>query len=319
MVTGQFDPQRIAIIGTGTMGTGIGATFAAAGYPVSFHDVAPSQLEAGRQRVESVIAHLENEDRLRVENADQATSALSYSTSLDEAVDGAELVVEAVSEDIEIKRSVFEDLDAHTDPETVLATNTSGLSITEIARATESSPVVVGTHWFNPPHIVPLVEVIKGDDTDDDLATSVAAFLERVGKTSVIVEKDIPGYIGNRIQMAMCYEAFSLLERGVASAEAIDTAVKAGFGFRLPAMGIFEKVDQSGLDVHHAVESYLMRELDRGTEPNPVVSRLVEEGHYGMKSGTGIYDWSNRDPANVTAETDEQLFRLLGVYESDLE
>lgn len=318
MVEG-FDPDRIAVIGAGTMGHGIAAVFASNGYDVALHDRDEKRLEAGRDGIRETLALFRDEGRLDPAGYDRAIDATAYTTSLEAAAADADLAVEAVTEDMDIKKTVFEDLSTLTAPTAVLASNTSGLSITELATATDTPDRVVGTHWFNPPHIVPLVEVVKGDRTDDDLAEGLAAFLDDLGKTSIVVEKDVPGYIGNRIQMAMCYEAFSLLDREVASAEDIDKAVKAGFGFRLPSMGIFEKVDQSGIDVHHAVESYLMGDLDRGTEPNPVVSDLVENGDLGLKTGKGIYDWRDADPEEVVNERDRELLAQLELYEATRE
>lgn len=314
-MTGQFDPDRIAVVGAGTMGHGIAATFASRGFDVGLHDQDEDRLEASRDRVRESIELLRDHGRSE-RTADEALEALTRSTDLGTVVADADLVIEAVTEELEVKRAVFDELSALTGPETVLASNTSGLSITEIAAAVDRPERVLGAHWFNPPHIVPLVEVVKGEETSDELAADLTAFLDDLGKTAITVEKDVPGFIGNRIQMAMCYEAFSLLDRGIASAEDIDKAVKAGFGFRLPSMGIFEKVDQSGLDVHYAIESYLMSDLDRSTEPNPVVTDLVEAGDLGLKTGRGVYDWEDADPDTVVAERDAKLLEQLEQYES---
>lgn len=316
MMADRFDPKQLAVVGAGTMGHGIAATFASEGYDVALHDTDEERLEAGRERVRETLQLLNDEGRVDSAAYDWATSAVTYSTELETVVGDADLVVEAVTEDLEVKRMVFEELSELTNPGTVLASNTSGLSITDIATATDAPEQVLGMHWFNPPHIVPLVEVVKGERTNDDLAAAVTAFLNDLGKTAITVEKDVPGYIGNRIQMAMCYEAFSLLDRGIASAEDIDKAVKAGFGFRLPSMGIFEKVDQSGIDVHYAIESYLMETLDRGTEPNPVATELVEAGDLGLKTGQGVYDWEDTDPEAVVAARDSKLLEQLELYES---
>ncbi|QCS44804.1 3-hydroxyacyl-CoA dehydrogenase family protein [Natrinema versiforme] len=312
----QFDPDSVAVVGAGTMGHGIATVFASEGYDVGLHDQDEGRLETAHDRVHESLTQLDDHDRLGVE-LETARNAVSSGTDLEAVIADADLVIEAVTEELDVKRTVFETLSDLTDSGTVLATNTSGLSITEIAAATDAPDRVLGTHWFNPPHIVPLVEVVKGEETDDDLAAAMTAFLDDIGKTAITVEKDVPGFIGNRIQMAMCYEAFSLLDRGIASAEDIDKAVKAGFGFRLPSMGIFEKVDQSGVDVHHAIESYLMPELDRGTDPNPVVSDLVEQGDFGLKTGEGVYDWTDADPDAVVTDRDAQLLAQLEQYESD--
>lgn len=314
----HVDPTGIGVVGAGTMGHGIAATFLSEGYPVSIHDIEEEMLEQAQQGIDSILDLFVKEGVIDESTASEATDRITYSTDLEQVVAEADLILEAVSEDMDIKQAVFEEINEYAPADAILASNTSGLSITDIASVTDRPEQVVGAHWFNPPHIVPLVEVVKGEETDDGIAEGLAEFLDRIGKTAVVVEKDIPGYIGNRIQMAMCYEAFSLLDRGIASAEDIDKAVQAGFGFRLPSMGIFEKVDQSGLDVHHAVEEYLMPDLDRGTDPNPVVTRLVEEGHLGLKTGSGVYDWEDSDPTKIEQKRNEELLDLLDVYKNNL-
>jgi 3-hydroxybutyryl-CoA dehydrogenase len=305
-----------AVLGSGVMGHGIALAFALDGHPVALYDVDEDLLAESEDRVRSVLDTLVSAGEIDALAADAAADRITRTTSLPDAVDGADFVTEAVVEDLDIKREVFAELDTHADPDAVLATNTSGLSITEIADATDSPERVVGTHWFNPPYVVPLVEVVRGEETADAVVETAYDFFDDMGKTPVRVEKDIPGFIGNRIQLAMAYEAFSLLDRGVASAEAIDRAVKAGFGFRLPLLGIFEKIDHSGLDVEHEVEDYLLPDLDRGTESKDVLTEAVENGDYGLKTGKGVYDWSDVDSDDVYDQRDEALLAILDLYDS---
>lgn len=305
-----------AVLGSGVMGHGIALAFALDGHPVALYDVNEDLLAESEHRVRSVLDTLVSAGEVDAGEADAAADRITRTTSLPDAVDGADFVTEAVVEDLDIKREVFADLDDHAAADAILATNTSGLSITEIADATDRPERVVGTHWFNPPYVVPLVEVIRGEETADAVVEATYDLFDAMGKTPVRVEKDIPGFIGNRIQMAMIYEAFSLLDRGVASAEAIDRAVKAGFGFRLPLLGIFEKVDHSGLDVEYEVEDYLLPELDRGTESKDVLTEAVENGDYGLKTGRGVYDWSDVDPDDIYDQRDEALLAILDLYDS---
>jgi len=305
-----------AVLGSGVMGHGIALAFALNGHPVALYDVDEDLLAESEDRVRSVLDTLVSAGEIDAEAADATADRITRTTSLPDAVDGADFVTEAVVEDLDIKREVFAELDDHADPDAILATNTSGLSITEIADATDSPERVVGTHWFNPPYVVPLVEVVRGEETADAVVETAYDFFDDMGKTPVRVEKDIPGFIGNRIQLAMAYEAFSLLDRGVASAEAIDRAVKAGFGFRLPLLGVFEKIDHSGLDVQHEVEGYLLPDLDRGTESKDVLSEAVENGDYGLKTGKGVYDWSDVDADDVYDQRDEALLAILDLYDS---
>ncbi len=311
--------RQVAVLGAGTMGSGIAFSFARNGLSVSLYDIDDSAVSKAQTDIRNMAETLESESEISEEEVNQISSRIKYYTSLPETVRECDFVTEAVVEDIEIKQKVFKKIAKQAPDEAILATNTSGLSITEIADSVENPSRVVGTHWFNPPHIVPLVEVIHGDQTHESIATTVHTFLDKINKTPVMVKEDIPGFIGNRIQMAMMYEAFSLLEQGVADPAEIDRAVKAGFGFRLPSMGIFEKADQSGLDVHHDVESYLMSDLDRGTDPNPVVSRLVENGDYGLKSGQGVYDWENTTSQEVREERDKELLAIRNVYKNMLD
>lgn len=308
----------VAVIGAGVMGHGIAIEFAEAGYSVALQDIDEEMLEQSREKVRWTLQTLADAGHIAEDEVPEIESRIERTPSMEAAVDGVDFVTEAVAEDIDIKMAVFEQLDEHTGAETILATNTSGLSITEIGSAVEQPERVVGTHYFNPPYVVPLVEVIRGEKTADAVIDITYDLMDRIGKTPVVVEKDIPGFIGNRIQLAMMYEAFSLLDRGVASAEDIDKVVKSGFGFRLPLLGIFEKTDHSGLDVHLDVQRYLVRDLDRGTGTFDLTENLVENGDYGLKTGRGIYDWSDLDSEDVYERRDRGLLDILELYE-DLE
>lgn len=309
------DIERVAVVGAGTMGFGIALTYARYGRTVRLVDADAAALEEGMRSIRTSLQTLTDTDQIAAGDIDEILSRIRPVEDIGEAVGDADLVTEAVTEDIAVKQSVFEEIDAAAPDTALLTTNTSGLSITEIGTAVSDPERFAGTHWFNPAHITPLVEVIKGAETADWVADVLVELLEEVEKTPVTVEKDVMGFIGNRIQMAMIYEAFSLLDAGVASAADIDRAVKAGFGFRLPSMGIFEKVDQSGIDVQYAIEEYLMPELDRGTEPNPVVTRLTEQGDLGLKTGKGVYDWSDTSPSEVYDERDRQLLEQLRIFD----
>ncbi len=305
--------DRVGIVGAGLMGHGIALSFAASGRTVTLYDADEDTLAESLSRIRSGAETLARHDR--VNDPENVVERVTTCRSIATTVEGADFVTEAVAEDLEIKRAVFRELDEHAPAQSVLATNTSGLSITSIAEAVSTPARVVGTHWFNPPYIVPLVEVVRGGKTADAVMDATYDLMATIEKTPVRVEKDITGFIGNRIQLAMTYEAFSLLDAGVASAEDIDRAVKAGFGFRLPALGVFEKVDHSGLEVHHAIESYLMPELDRGTDPNPILSELIEQGRTGVRSGQGVYEYSDVDPETVYQKRDEALLSYLDTYD----
>jgi len=302
----------VAVLGAGTMGHGIATAFAAGGRPVALFDVDSDQLDAARDRIAGALGTLAAHGGLA--EPDAAADRIRYTADLADAVAAADLVIEAVPEDLDLKRETFERVAAHAPDDAVLATNTSSLSVTDIAAAVDEPGRVVGTHWFNPPHVVPVVEVVSGDDTADATADAAADALAAVGKTPVRVRKDVPGFIANRIQAAMANEAWALLRDGVASAADIDAAVRGSFGFRLPVLGVFEKSDHSGLDVHHAVLDRLLAEVDRGTEPIDALTDLVEAGNLGTKTGRGVYDWTDHDLSAVEAERDRLLLDVLSVY-----
>ncbi len=306
--------ETIAVVGAGTMGHGIAVAYAVGGCTVRLYDADADALDAARAAVRGAVSTLVAHDEYDLSDGGDAMDAITYATSLSAAVDGADLVIEAVTEDREVKSSVLADVEAAVDDGTVIATNTSSLSITELGSALDRPERFLGTHWFHPPHIVPVVEVVKGEETADWPVDAVTGTLDRIGKRPVVVEKDIPGFIGNRIQSAMAHEAWALLNDGVASAEDIDTAIKGTFGFRLPALGVFEKGDHSGLDIHAKVLDELLDEIDRGTTPSDALTRLADEGRHGVKSGRGVYDWRDVDVDAATEARDRQLLSLLAVY-----
>lgn len=309
--------DTVAVVGAGRMGHGIALIYALDGRDVTLYDVDEEVLEQSTDRIKDALDVLIEGDQITPTQAATAQERIRTVQTLSDCVQDADFVTEAVAEDLDVKQSVFADLDAHTS-DAILATNTSGLSIDDIAKPVADATRVLGTHWFNPPYIVPLVEVVKASETSDDVVDVVYDLLQSANKTPVVVQKDIQGFIGNRIQAAMSYEAFSLLERGVATPSAIDKAVKAGFGFRLPIMGIFEKIDQSGLDIHHEVEKQLMPDLDRGTDPNAVIAELVARGETGTNAGKGVYDWTDVDIEDVVRKRDRELLSLHEPYREAL-
>lgn len=309
--------RQVSVIGAGTMGYGIALTYAVGGREVALYDVASEALARAQRNVRSGLDTLANAGRIPESETGVIADRIAYETDLEAALQGSDFVTEAVPEDAELKRETFEHIDEYAPSDAVLATNTSGLSITAIGEAVTDPARVLGTHWFNPAHVVPGVEVIRGEETADATIETATALLESVGKTPIVVERDVPGFIGNRIQLAMAHEAFSLLDRGVADAATIDRAVESTFGFRLPASGIFEKVDQSGLDVQQAVTEYLLPDLDRGTEPHDALADRIEAGELGVKTGRGMYDWGDRSLESINEERDRELLALLEAYESD--
>ncbi len=276
--------EHIAIIGAGLMGRGIALAFALAGRRVVVH-------EADADRSRDLCSQLQQD--LRQIGADTATAdRITSDASLASAVAGADVVIEAVPEDLPLKRQVFAAIEAAARPDALLGSNTSVIPITQIMDGLRHPARAMGTHWWNPAHLIPLVEVVQGRDTGEAGIAAMMDVLRGIGKMPVHVRKDVPGFIGNRLQHAMWREAIALVEAGVCDAETVDTVVKASFGQRLAVLGPLENADLVGTDLALMVHHYLLPHLDRTPEPQPLLRDLVATGRLGMKSGTGFRTWT---------------------------
>lgn len=266
------------------MGHGIAQIFAAAGHSVAIHDPAADVLNAAPQRIKE-ICDLLGQDPACVEQ-------VTLHDNLVSAVAEAELVIEAAPENLTLKQSIFAELVAATGPETILASNTSGIPISQIAAKSSQPERIVGTHFWNPPHLVPLVEVIQGEKTDPVMVEECIQLLRSVGKTAVHAKKDIPGFIGNRLQHALKREAIALVENGVCDAETVDLVVKEGFGMRLGVMGPLENSDLVGLNLTLAIHETLLADLDTSAGPQKLLQDKVANGDLGMSVGQGFRSWT---------------------------
>lgn len=231
--------------------------------------------------------------------------SISPSTDFDAAVGGADLVIESVYEDLELKRGIFERLDQAARPETILTSNTSGLSITAVTSRCQHPERILTTHFWNPPQLMPLVEIVVGERTAPETVEAVRVFLAACGKVPVVVKKDRPGQLGNRLQMALLREAVNIVAEGIADVEDVDLAAKAGFGLRLPVYGIFEHQDMVGLDLGFSVIDYVVPDLSNAPRGPELYRQKVEEGNLGVKTGKGFYDWSIKDATEVRARRDK--------------
>ncbi len=277
---------RAAIVGTGTMGPGMGAVLARSGLDTALYDVSAEQLEKARAGVGLAEGVL---DRLDAPQADGGR--VRYETDLGAALAGAELVIEAVPEKVELKHEVFAAFEQHVGPEAILASNTSGIPITRIAEATAHPGRVVGMHWSNPPHLIPMIEVIPGEQTRQDVVDSTCDLVRRFGYHAV-VEKEVPGFVENRILYAIMRECLDLVDRGIIDPEGLDTNVRWGIGYKLAVIGPMELLDMAGLDIYNAVGSYLNKDLSTSGEVSSTIRGLIGEGRLGMKTGGGLYDYT---------------------------
>lgn len=291
--------RRVAIVGAGLMGHGLAQVFAEAGAEVRIHDPEPAHLSSVPDRVRANLQRLERD----VHAADRITLC----ERLEEAVPGAELVVEAGPENPAIKQAIFGKLDALAGADAVLATNTSSIPIEQIAAGAANRGRVVGTHWWNPPYLIPLVEVVPTGDTREDVVTRTMELLRSAGKTAVRVRRDVPGFVGNRLQHALWREAIALVAGGVCDAETVDTVVKNSFGLRLAVLGPLENADLVGTDLTLAIHEQVLPHIDSTPGPSPYLQELVSEGRLGMKSGEGFRRWTPDESERVRAGLIEHL------------
>jgi 3-hydroxybutyryl-CoA dehydrogenase len=282
--------QSIGVIGAGTMGHGIAQVAAAAGYKVTLSDVDRDSLARGIQSIERNLAKGIQLGKLTEDDRDSTLQHIRGTTEL-EQVAGTDLIIEAAPERLELKQDILRELERHGKADFVFATNTSSLSITEIAKASERPENVVGMHFFNPVHIMRLVEIVVGKATSNDTVALVRGVCVKLRKEPIVVT-DVPGFASSRLGVALGLEAMRMLEQGVASAKDIDTAMELGYNH---PMGPLKLTDHVGLDIRLNIAEYLYRELGSETfRPPEVLRRLVSEGKLGKKTGEGFYNW-NKD------------------------
>ena len=301
--------DTVAVVGNGLVGHGMAQIFGTAGHRVVMIGRRAESLGAAMERIAKSLAAFEAHGLVTAADASAALGRIRTSTKIEDAAE-AQLVLEAVPADRALQDEVYGRLDAICAPPTVFASG-SGQPASELVANVTHRGRVVAAHFWYPPQLIPLVEVCAGPETDPDVAAWLCGVLRSAGKEPVIVDKEVPGFIGNRLQYAILREAWALWAEGAASAEAIDTVVKASIGRRLAITGPIESADVGGLDTLHAFGAYLIPHLTTGSQPAAAVTALVEAGHRGLPSGRGVYDWSARDGAALLAAREAELFRHL--------
>jgi 3-hydroxybutyryl-CoA dehydrogenase len=291
----SMEVERVAVVGAGLMGHGIAQVLAETGAPVAAWDPNPEVLASVPDRVR---ANLRSLGRPRAA-ADRVIGQVTVHDTLEAAVDGATVVIEAAPEDLATKQGLFERLGELTGADTMLATNTSVMSVADITQRTRHRERALGTHWWNPPYLIPLVEVVQAEATAAEVVERMIGLLSWAGKTAVHVRKDVPGFVGNRLQHALWREAFRLIEDGICDPETVDVVVKSSFGRRLGVLGPIENADLVGLDLTLAIHEYLLPDLDRTPGPAALLRDKVARGELGMKSGKGFRTWLQGEPAAV--------------------
>jgi 3-hydroxybutyryl-CoA dehydrogenase len=280
--------KQLAVIGAGLMGSGIAQVSAAAGYDVVMRDVTAEATARGLAAIESSFTRFVARDRMRQEDAEAALARITATTDLGAAAE-ADFVVEAVFEDIEVKHAVFRELDKICKDGAILGTNTSALPITQVAAVTERPESVVGTHFFSPVPMMALCELVRGYRTSDETLAAARSFAESVGKTCVVVNRDVAGFVTTRLICALAMEAVRLVETGVATAEDVDLACKLGFGH---TMGPLATIDLTGVDIlRNAARNIHTETQDPKFVPPEMLNRMVTAGALGRKSGKGFYDY----------------------------
>lgn len=300
------ESKNIAVMGAGLMGHGIALVFARQGHNVIVHDPHEKAMQSLHDRIRQSMNNLGADNS----NIDFTINNVLAGNSLSEAVVNADFVFEAAPENLELKQTLFENIEQAAPEQCVLASNTSVMPISSIMQHLEHKERAVGTHWWNPPHLIPLVEVIRTQWTNVSSVDSVFNLLADAGKSPVRVEKDVPGFIGNRLQHALWREAISLVENGICTADAVDLVVKESFGRRLAVLGPLENADLVGTDLTLAIHEQVLHDLERSDGPSPKLKELVNTGKLGMKSGEGFQQWSSKAAENTTRRVSEHLLAL---------
>lgn len=301
--------KKIVIAGAGTMGASMAQIYAQYYDNVVLYNHRQETLDKAQARIQSNVATLVETGTMTAEAAERLLGSLSYTTSMD-CFRECDFVGENIAENIEIKQAFYKEISALVPEEAIVTTNTSGLSINLLAASVSHPERFAGMHWFNPPHLVPLIEIIRNDATSDETAQAIYDLSLAINKRPVLVNKDVPGFAANRIQLAVIREALDLVNKGVVSAEGIDDVMKYGLGFRYACLGPLEVADLGGLDVFYHIAEYLTQDLCDSHEVPAPLREHYEAGEYGVKNGKGFYDYSGDKAQRKIAARDEMFLKI---------
>lgn len=303
--------KNISILGTGTMGHGITLSSAMSGLNATMYGRTDASLERGFNAINQDLNRLEEQGELNHGDFKDILSRIRGVKTVEEAAENADFIIESLAEDLNIKRDFFQKLDELCSADVILATNTSGLSPTKIAEVTVHPERVVVAHFWNPPQLIPLVEIVPGERTSKDTVLKTKELIEFIGKKAVCMEKECAGFIGNRLQLALLREAMYIVEQGWAKPEEVDKAMEYGHGRRLPVTGPLMSADMGGLDIFYNISSYLFKELCDYKEPFKLMKEKIEKGDLGSKKGKGFYKWSKEDLEKKQKERTQLLLYFL--------
>ena len=304
-------PKSAAVIGLGTMGPGIAATLAYAGLRVSAYDADAAKREQCPPHLAGAAIALG-----ALGLADRTAYPTVVHDSLGACVAGAELVIETVPEDLELKRRVFAEIEALVDARCLIASDTSGLPITRLAEGARHPERIIGMHWSNPPHLIPMIEVIPGERTAAEAVAAVTALIHRTGHRPILIRKDVPGFVENRVLYAIMRECVDLVEKGVISPADLDACVSWGIGYKLSVIGPMALLDVAGLDIYAAVSRYLNRELSNRSDTADYITERAARREFGLKSGRGIYTYTPESAAQLRTARTAKLVAVRKALES---
>ena len=302
--------KKIAIIGSGVMGSGIAQSFAVSGYFVTINDIKEELLYHAQNRISENLSLLIEEGTLTDQEKQGALANITYSVDLEGAVRDADFIIEAIPEVLELKLNLYQQMEEIIKPNAIVASNTSTFPISQLMEKASFADRMVITHFFNPGHLVPLVEIVQHDETKPEIVKTTMDLMRKIGKSPILLKKEIAGFIANRLQTALMREAFYLLKEGVADAEDIDTAITAGPGFRWAFTGPIEIADFGGLDTWQRVFDNVSPVLDQSKEAPDLIRDLVAKGKLGTKSGEGIFTYEESTVSQKINERDRNFIKL---------